>query len=91
MGAWLQARVQRCWTQIQGATFACGYAQLFGVDYLDTYASVVKHYCIRLVLAIVALQALEMIQLDIKIAFLYGELEEELYLQQPEGYVIPGK
>jgi hypothetical protein len=39
---------------------------------------VVKHYCIRLVLVIVALQALEMIQLDIKTAFLYGELEEEL-------------
>ena len=34
---------------------------------------------------------LEMIQLDIKTAFLYGELKEELYLQQPEGYVIPGK
>ena len=70
---------------------ACGYAQLFGVDYLDTYAPVVKHYSIRLVLAIVALKDLEMIQLDIKTAFLYGELEEELYLQQPEGYVIPGK
>jgi hypothetical protein len=50
---------------------ACGYAQLFGVDYLDTYAPVVKHYSIRLVLAIIALKNLDMIQLDIKTAFLY--------------------
>lgn len=70
---------------------ACGYAQLFGVDFLDTYAPVVKHYSIRLVLALVAQKDLHMIQLDIKTAFLYGELEEELYLAQPEGYKIPGK
>ena len=66
-------------------------AHFFGVDYLDTYAPVVKHYSIRLVLAIVSLNDLKMIKLDIKTAFLYGELEEELYLQQPEGYIIPGK
>jgi len=57
---------------------ACGYAQLFGVDYLDTYAPVVKHYPIKMVLAIVALKNLDMVQLDIKTAFLYGELQEEL-------------
>ena len=70
---------------------ACGYAQLFGVDYLDTYAPVVKHYSIKMVLAIVALKNLDMLQLDIKTAFLYGELNEELYLVQPEGYVVAGK
>ena len=52
---------------------ACGYAQLFGVDYLDTYAPVVKHYSIKMVLAIVALKNLDMLQLDIKTAFLNGE------------------
>ena len=70
---------------------ACGYAQLFGVDYLDTYAPVVKHYSIKMVLAIAALKNLEIMQLDIKTAFLYGELQEELYLAQPEGYIIAGK
>ena len=63
----------------------------FSVNYLDTYASIVKHYSIRLVLPIVVLKDLEIIQLDKKTAFLYWELVEELYLQQSEGYVIPGK
>ena len=48
-------------------------AHFFGVEYLDTFAPVLKHYSIRLVLAIVALNDLEMIKLDIKTAFLYGE------------------
>jgi hypothetical protein len=70
---------------------ACGYAQLYGVDYLDTYSPVVKHYSIRLVLAIAAVLDLEMVQLDIKTAFLNGELEEEIFMKQPEGYELPGK
>lgn len=70
---------------------ACGYDQLYGVDYLVTYSPVVKHYSIRLVLAIVAVFNLEMLQLDIKTAFLYGKLEETMYMRQPEGYVIPGR
>ena len=70
---------------------AKGCSQLYGVDYLDTYAPVVKHYSIRLVLAIEAAKDLDIMQLDIKTAFLYGDLKEEIYLEQPEGFVIPGK
>lgn len=61
------------------------------MDYLDTYAPVVKHYSIRIVLAIITLKNLDMIQLDIKTAFLYGDLQEEIYMKQLEGYVITGK
>lgn len=68
-----------------------GYSQIFGLDYLDTFAPVVKHYSLRAVLAIAAAKDLEMIQLDIKTAFLYGELQEEIYMQQPEGFVTSGK
>ena len=52
------------------------YSQIFGLDYLDTFAPVVKHYSLRAVLAIAAAKDLEMIQLDIKTAFLYGHQEE---------------
>jgi hypothetical protein len=61
------------------------------LDYQDTYSLLVKPTSIRTVLALVAARNLELIQLDIKTAFLYGELEEELYLKQPEGFVVPGR
>ena len=72
---------------------ACGYGQLYGVDYLTTYSPVVKHYSIRIILGIVAAMDLELTQLDIKTAFLYGRLNENemIYMHQPEGYVLPGK
>ena len=69
---------------------ACGYAQLYGIDYFATYSPVVKHYFIRL-LAIAAAKDLEMVYLDIKTTFLYGELKEEIYMLQPEGYALPGR
>ena len=53
---------------------ACGYDQLYGVDYLATYSPVVKHFSIRLFLAIVAVFNLEMLQLDIKTAFLSKDM-----------------
>jgi hypothetical protein len=70
---------------------AKGYSQVYGLDYIDTFSPVVKHYSLRTVLAIAAAKDLEMIQLDIKTAFLNGDLQEEIYMKQPEGFVIPGK
>jgi hypothetical protein len=52
---------------------------------------VVNHYSIRLVLAVAAAKDLDIIQLDIKTAFLYGDLKEEIYLKQPDGYIIQEK
>ena len=68
-----------------------GYSQIHGLDYTETYAPVAKTYSIRMVMAIAAEKDLEMIQLDVKTAFLYGTLEEEIYMKQPEGFTIPGK
>ena len=69
---------------------AKGYAQKEGIDYNDVFSPVVKHSSIRILLALVAQLNLELAQLDVKTAFLHGELEEEIYMTQPEGYTDAG-
>lgn len=68
-----------------------GYSQRLGLDYTDTYASVVTHDTIRLLMSTVAERDMEMVQLDVKTAFLYGDLDESIYMEQPEGFVVPGR
>jgi hypothetical protein len=55
------------------------------------FSPVVKHSSIRTFFSIVAAHDLELEQLDVKTAFLHGELEEEIYMDQPEGFIVPGK
>ena len=55
------------------------------------FSLVVKHSSIRTLLSIVAMHDFELELLDVKTAFLHGELEEDVYMQQPEGFVVSGK
>ncbi|KAG8501480.1 hypothetical protein CXB51_003989 [Gossypium anomalum] len=70
---------------------AKGYSQVPGVDFTDVFSPVVKHSSIRALLGIVAMHDLELEQLDVKTAFLHGELEEDIYMQQPEGFTVSEK
>ncbi|KAG8501803.1 hypothetical protein CXB51_004715 [Gossypium anomalum] len=70
---------------------AKGYSQVPGVDFTDVFSPVVKHNSIRALLGIVAMHDLELEQLDVKTAFLHGELEEDIYMQQPEGFTVSEK
>ena len=57
---------------------ARGFSQEKGVDYTEIFSPVVRHTSIRVLLVMVAHQDLELEQLDVKIAFLHGELEEDI-------------
>ncbi|KAJ9567237.1 hypothetical protein OSB04_003203 [Centaurea solstitialis] len=70
---------------------AKGYRQREGIDYFDTYAPVARISSIRTLIAISALKGLYIHQMDVKTAFLNGYLNEEIYLEQPEGFVMPGQ
>ena len=70
---------------------AKGYSQREGVDYQEIFAPVVKHVSIRLMLSIVVDKDLELEQLDVKTAFLHRKIDEDIYMDQPEGYVVKGQ
>ena len=63
-----------------------GFTQRAGVDFEETFSPVIRFESIRTVLAVAVELKLELRQFDIKTAFLYGHLEEDLYMNQPEGF-----
>lgn len=70
---------------------AKGYAQQHGVDFDEIFAPVTRLETVRLLLALSAQNSWEVHHLDVKTAFLNGEINEEVYVAQPDGYVKKGK
>ncbi|KAK1608133.1 hypothetical protein QYE76_031806 [Lolium multiflorum] len=68
---------------------AKGFRQIQGVDYDETFSPVAKLKSVRILLAIAAFFDYEIWQMDVKMAFLNGDIEEELYMVQPKGFVDP--
>ncbi|XP_073061796.1 uncharacterized protein [Primulina eburnea] len=68
-----------------------GFGQKHGVDFDEIFSSVVKMTSIRIVLGLAAELDLEVEQMDVKTAFLHGDLEEEIYMEQPKGFAEKGK
>lgn len=64
---------------------AKGYTQVAGVDYTETFAPVIRYDTVRCVLAMAALDDMEIVQFDVKTAFLNGNLEETIFMEIPEG------
>ena len=76
-------------TSIKLDLLQMGFRQVQGIDYDETFSPVAMLKSIRIILAIAAYFDYEIWQVDVKTAFLNGNLDEDVYMIQPEGFVDP--
>ena len=70
---------------------AQGFSQKYGLDYDETFSPVVRFESLRTVIALAVQNELKLHQMDVTTAFLNGELDEEVYMMQPEGFAAKGQ
>ena len=90
----VQDKAQGWWKywKVQSKPGRQGYAKTYGIDYEETFAPVAKMAIVRSVIAVVAaVKEWYMHQMDVKNAFLHGDLWEEVYVEQPHSYVDTGR
>lgn len=87
----LSTMLMEVWKEHKARLTAKGYAQQWGIDFEKTFSPVACLETIRLLLALTAQLSLLVFQFDLKSTFLNGDLEEEVYVFQPEGYVVKGQ
>jgi hypothetical protein len=76
--------------RLKARLVAKGYTQIFGLDYGDTFPPVAKMISLHLFLSMAAIRHWSLYQLDIRNAFLHGNLAEEVYMEQPLEFVAKG-
>jgi hypothetical protein len=77
--------------RIKAQLVAKGFTQREGIDYNETFSPVSCKDSFRIIMTLVAHYNLELHQMDVKMAFLNGDLEENVYMAQPKGFVVEGK
>ena len=80
-----------CIENFKARLVAKGYSQVEGVDFGEILSPFEKFTSIRVVMSLAATFDLEVEKMDVKTAFLHGDLEEEICMKQPEGFIIKGK
>ena len=78
-------------TKYKARFVAKGYVQRQGIDYDEVFAPVARLESIRLLLALTVSEGWPIHRMDVKSAFLNGELREEVHVTQPSGFVVAGK
>lgn len=73
-------------TKYKARLVAKGFTQVAGVDYGETFSPVARLSSVRLLIAVAVQNNLQVEHLDVETAFLNGDLEEEIYMEQPEGF-----
>ena len=82
---WLKTDVDGKVVTYQARVVAKEYSQVAGVNYNQTFSPTVRFEAIKSLIALGVSEGLEMHQMDVTTAFLYAPLEEEVYMEQPEG------
>ena len=67
---------------------ARGFSQKEGIDYEETFALVARYTSIRAIMALTTMMKWDLHQMDVKTTFLNGVIEEELYIEQPQGFEV---
>ncbi|KAK4404691.1 Vacuolar protein sorting-associated protein 52 A [Sesamum angolense] len=91
MGIYPQVCADGTLERYKARLVAKGFTQTYGVDYFETFSPVARLNSIRVLFSLAVNLSWPMYQMDIKNAFLYGDLNETVYMEQPPGYVAQGE